>query len=121
MESHKAQSAFSPEFRTWLGFEVRDSNHYPGRIYVAVSEVGLKAMEACQDGWLWRAVIKIDNEFEGEAVSSDRAEARAMAERRLVTSIAQNPDALASMLLTDVLALINPAVVTGDHRCFNLS
>ncbi len=121
MESHKDQANPSTEFRTWLGFEVRDSASYPGRVYVTVSEVGLRAMEACHDGWLWEAVIQIDNEFEGKATSSDRAEARALAERRLVTAIAQNPDTLESMLLIDVLALVNPAVVTGDTRCFNLS
>lgn len=109
------------DFSTWLGFEVKPSTNYPDQVFVAVSECGLAAMEACYEGVYWSAKIRIDDRFIGKAMSMDRATARREAERRLAEEMARDPEALAAMVLTDLLALLNSSVLTGDTSCPSLN
>lgn len=103
----------------WMGFEVKPSVNYPDKVFVADTEHGLVAMEACYEGVYWAAKIRIDDKFVGQAMSMDRSTARREAERRLADDMAKNPDALTAMVLTDILALLNSAIITGDMTCLN--
>ena len=118
LESHNKDQDL--DFSTWLGFPVKPSDHYPGLVFVAVSENGIAAMEAVYEGWYWAAKIRIDN-FEGRAMSMDRAHAQAEAERRLLESMAKDPEGLVSLLARDLFAILNPALITGDPTSLNLN
>jgi hypothetical protein len=118
----KQQGNPEPEdFSTWMGFEVKPSNDYPDKVFVAATEYGLAAMEACYQGVYWAAKIRIEDKFVGQAMSIDRSTARREAERKLADELARRPDVLAVMVLTDLLALLNPALITGDTTCLNLN
>jgi hypothetical protein len=105
------------DFSTWMGFEVKPSEYYPDQVFVAAADNGMVAIEACYDGVYWAAKIRIDDKFVGQAVSVDRSTARREAERRFADDMAKNPAALADMVLTDILALLNSSVITGDPTC----
>jgi hypothetical protein len=106
------------DFSTWMGFEVKPSEHYPDRVFVAVSENGIAALEACYEDWYWAAKVRVDN-FVGQAMSTDRATARAEAERKLLEVMAQDPEGLLELVARDVFAILNPALLTGDTSCLN--
>jgi hypothetical protein len=105
------------DFSTWMGFEVKPSEYYPDQVFVAAADNGMVIIEACYDGVYWAAKIRIDNKFVGQAMSVDRSTARREAERRFADDMAKNPAALADMVLTDILALLNSSVITGDTTC----
>jgi len=84
-------------FSKWMGFEVKPSEYYPGKVFVATNERGLAILEACYDGIYWAAKIRIDDKFVGQAMSMDRSTARREAERRLADDMAKDPDALTVM------------------------
>ena len=109
------------DFSTWLGLVVQPSPYYPDTIFVAASDHGLFAIEACYDEVYWSVKIRIDCRFVGKAMSLDRATARREAERRLAEEVARNPEILDPSDLTNILALLNPAVITGDTTCHTLN
>lgn len=118
LDLHKGKP--HPDFSTWMGFRVIPSEHYPGMVFVAVSENGIAALEAVLDGCYWAAKIRIGH-FEGKSMSRNRAQSRAEAERRLLESMSADPEGLALLLALDIFALLNPALITGDPTCLNLN
>jgi hypothetical protein len=116
LESRKGNP--QPDFSTWMGFPVKPSEHYPDMVFVAGSENGIAALEAVCDGCYWAAKIRIGH-FEGKAMSRNRAQSRAEAERRLLENMAKDPEGLTLLLARDLFALLNPALITGDTTCLN--
>jgi hypothetical protein len=108
------------DFSTWLGFKVQPSPAYPDRVFLAGTPKGVAVLEACHDDCYWAAKIRVDN-FIGQAISRDRADARAQAERKLLEAMTKDPRGLLWISALNLFVVINPALITGDHTCQTLN
>jgi hypothetical protein len=108
------------DFSTWMGFKVRPSTEYPTSVFIALADNGIVALEASHGCWFWAAKIRIGN-FEGKAMSMNRAVARAEAEKKLLTSLACTPHGLLILRALDLFTKINPDLTTGGPKCPSLN
>jgi len=108
------------DFSTWLGFKVQPSPEYPDRVFLAGTPKGVAVLEACYDDCFWAAKIRVDN-FIGQAMSRNRAEARAQAERKLLEAMTKDPQGLIWISALNLFVVINPDLITGDSTCPRLN
>lgn len=107
------------DFSTWLGFKVQPSPEYPDRMFRATSK-GVTVLEVCFEDFFWIAGIQVEN-FVGQALAMNRAEARTRAERKLLEAMIVDPKGMTWIRALNLFVVVNPDLITGDPTCQTLN